>query len=81
MQEDYKPPPKKPTPVFSGAGNRLGGVVSGESLGTPSIPGAWTNGESTTTIPATVARPLEIDETLPITTLQIRLKDGTRYKF
>ncbi|CAJ0834843.1 13359_t:CDS:2, partial [Entrophospora sp. SA101] len=49
LDEDYKPPPKKPTRPFSGSGQRLGSI-----------------------------REFEVDESLPITSLQIRLADGTR---
>ncbi|CAJ0768966.1 12875_t:CDS:10, partial [Entrophospora sp. SA101] len=48
LDEDYKPPPKKPTRPFSGSGQRLGSI-----------------------------REFEVDESLPITSLQIRLADGT----
>ncbi|CAG8443709.1 11253_t:CDS:10 [Ambispora leptoticha] len=49
LEEDYKPPPKKPAKPFSGSGRRLGRT-----------------------------RQLEIDESLPVTSLQIRMADGTR---
>ncbi|CAJ0638912.1 3695_t:CDS:2 [Entrophospora sp. SA101] len=56
LDEDYKPPPKKPTRPFSGSGQRLGSI-------TPVV---------------VSSQKFEVDESLPITSLQIRLADGTR---
>ncbi|CAJ0752044.1 2978_t:CDS:2 [Entrophospora sp. SA101] len=55
LDEDYKPPPKKPTRPFSGSGQRLGSI-------TPVV---------------VSSQKFEVDESLPITSLQIRLADGT----
>ncbi|KAI9011751.1 hypothetical protein DFJ74DRAFT_309680 [Hyaloraphidium curvatum] len=68
LDEDYKPPPKVLKP-FQGAGHKLGGVASDLPA---SVPGSF---------PASAANPmfkLEVDNTQPVTTLQIRLADGTR---
>jgi len=74
LDEDYKAPPKKPAKPFSGAGQRLGSVVP--TVITSDTPGAYPSTSSSEPKPR--ARELEIDETLPITPIQIRLGDGTR---
>lgn len=69
MEEDYQPPPKKPTPSFSGTGNRLGSTV-------PSMPGGFPS-----VIPSPEskkAQSVEVDNNQPVTSMQIRLGDGTR---
>lgn len=78
FQEDYKPPPMKP---FSGSGHRLGSVVPND----PSIvtPGAFPTSPTTASASTAAATPassfsLNLDESQPITTIQIRLGDGTR---
>ncbi|KAF9437873.1 hypothetical protein BGZ76_010750 [Entomortierella beljakovae] len=71
--EDYKEPPKAPPKPFEGAGNRLGSVGSPSSSSTPgSFPGS-----STSSAPPP-PRSLQIDDTQPITSIQIRLGDGSR---
>lgn len=71
MGEDYKLPPKQP---FSGSGQRLGSPTP--AVITSSTPGTYPSTSSSE--PAPRARELEIDESLPITSIQIRLGDGTR---
>ncbi|RIA96570.1 hypothetical protein C1645_796124 [Glomus cerebriforme] len=73
LDEDYKPPPKKSKP-FSGAGQRLG---SPTPVVINSTPGAYPS-TSSSSEPAPRIRELEIDESLPTTSIQIRLGDGTR---
>uniref|UniRef100_A0A1D1XUV3 UBX domain-containing protein 1 n=1 Tax=Anthurium amnicola TaxID=1678845 RepID=A0A1D1XUV3_9ARAE len=74
LDEDYKPPPKKPSKPFSGSGQRLGSPTP--TVITSSTPGAYPS-TSSSHEPAPPAQ-LEIDESLPITSIQIRLGDGTR---
>jgi len=84
FEEDYKPPPMK---AFSGAGNRLGSIIPGETTSAPpaAVPGAFPSSASKPPTAATsgaasgIAPPqVEVDHSQPITTLQIRLGDGTR---
>ncbi|KAI9209461.1 uncharacterized protein BJ171DRAFT_487088 [Polychytrium aggregatum] len=74
--ENYAPPPKKPTQAFSGAGQRLGGVSSSAS-GEGFLPGGFPSGSASAT--AAAAGPdLVVDNTQPVTSIQLRLADGTR---
>jgi UBX domain-containing protein 1 len=68
LQEDYKAPPKKPVKAFSGAGNRLGSIVPGETSAATDMPQA--------SKPA--VKLVSVDESLPVTSIQVRLGDGTR---
>lgn len=73
--EDYVAPPKQPAKPFSGSGNTLSGPsASTSAAGTPQAsrvasPGAAASNE-----------PFEVDQSKPITTLQIRLGDGSRQR-
>ncbi|KAF9130267.1 hypothetical protein BGW39_003277 [Mortierella sp. 14UC] len=73
--EDYKEPPKAPPKAFEGAGNRLGSVAS-PITSSSSTPGSFPGAASSAAPPP--PRSLQIDETQPITSIQIRLADGTR---
>lgn len=73
MEEDYKEPPKAPPRPFEGAGNRLGGMTSSSSSTTP---GSFPGGSSQATAPP--PSKLVIDESKPVTRIQIRMADGTR---
>lgn len=76
--EEYQPPPPKPAVPFSGGGNRLGAPVTPAS-GETSVPGAYTSaGPSTATEPDSIQTRFEVDNSLPTTSIQIRLADGTR---
>ncbi|XP_068708774.1 NSFL1 cofactor p47-like [Montipora foliosa] len=71
--EDYIPPPKPKMEAFSGAGHKLGSPV----------PEVRVRHQPTQDSPATVnsqsaAVPSPIDESKPVTSIQIRLADGTR---
>ena len=86
-QEDYQPPPKKPMRAFEGGGNRLGNVVPEVSSGSasPSMPGgfgaAGGAASSSSSGPSTtdgVGAKFEVDNNKPITSVQVRLGDGTR---
>ncbi|KAF9933881.1 hypothetical protein FBU30_004049 [Linnemannia zychae] len=72
MDEDYKEPPKAPPKPFEGTGNRLGSVAS--PISSSSTPGAFPGAAAAPPPP----RSLQIDETQPVTSIQIRLADGSR---
>ncbi|CAE6508094.1 unnamed protein product [Rhizoctonia solani] len=77
-QEEYHPPPPKPATPFSGSGNRLGAPIvpegaSGSGSGSSSMPGTFANSE-----PESVRTRFEVDNSLPTTSIQVRLADGTR---
>lgn len=74
--EDYKEPPKAPPKAFEGAGNRLGSVASPLSGSPSSTPGSFPGAASDAAPPP--PRSLQIDESQPVTSIQIRLADGTR---
>ncbi|CAG8641774.1 1534_t:CDS:10 [Funneliformis caledonium] len=74
LDEDYKSPPKKPAKPFSGAGQRLGSLTPNVITSDTSV----TYPSTSSSEPTQRARELEIDESLPITSIQIRLGDGTR---
>lgn len=73
--EKYKPPKKKYKP-FSGGGQRLGSPTPGPSTDSTASDAPAIN----TTSPATVPNSAEInvDESQPTVSLQVRLGDGTR---
>jgi len=73
--EEYIAPPKKPAKPFSGSGNALGSSTSTSSA-VPSKPASPAPAASST--PGTV--PFEVDQTKPITTIQVRLGDGSRVR-
>jgi len=75
--EDYKQPKKKYVP-FSGSGQRLGSPTpGGSSLSTQTA--AATSSATTASASAGSAAPaVQVDESAPTVTLQIRLGDGTR---
>lgn len=72
--EDYTEPPKQPAKPFSGGGNRLGSA-------TPDIAGARASTTAPAAAPAApaAAKPeIKVDASKPVTTIQLRLGDGTR---
>ncbi|CAG8440244.1 3058_t:CDS:10 [Diversispora eburnea] len=78
LDEDYKPSPKKPSQPFSGSGKRLGSPTPAVISNTP---GAYPSTSSTSSAAsASTLRPyeFEVDESLPVTSIQVRLGDGTR---
>jgi len=90
LGENYSPPPKRPMAAFSGSGNRLGspaptfvpeGSAAAAVAAMPgSFPGASDDAASGS---ESAERPrlntmFEVDHTLPTTSVQIRLADGTR---
>lgn len=86
-EEDYVPP--KGTKLFSGEGHRLGAVVPDFSTGTSgtSMPGSFPSSANASTSAArgssedkpSISPKFEVDQTLPTTSVQIRLADGTRF--
>lgn len=64
--------PEKPQPPFHGVGRTLGGSSSNPTGTDPTVPAT-----SFTTAPAP-SLGLVVDETLPSTSIQLRLADGTR---
>ncbi|KAI8826751.1 uncharacterized protein EV422DRAFT_562805 [Fimicolochytrium jonesii] len=82
LEQDYVPPAKKPMAAFSGTGNRLGGIVSGGDNIEASIPGAFPGASSASSggvsRPAAPVSTFKVDDSQPVTSLQIRLADGTR---
>jgi len=83
--ENYKPPPKRPLAAFSGSGNRLGSPVPGTATTegpSGSMPGAFSTGSgggSGASAPqAGEGLKFEVDQSLPTTSVQVRLADGTR---
>jgi len=82
--EDYTPT-KRPMGAFGGSGNRLGSPVPPLSSETASaalpMPGSFPSTSSSG--PSSAPQPsmttmFEVDQTLPTTSVQIRLADGTR---
>lgn len=72
--EDYQEAPKKPAKPFSGGGNRLGSA-------TPELSGAGASSSAAVaaaTPPPAAKREIKVDESKPVTTIQLRLGDGTR---
>lgn len=92
LAEKYTPPPKRSTAAFGGSGNRLGSpapavtsVASGSASGS-AMPGSFPGGGSSENAsgegPIGSDRPsmntmFEVDQSLPTTSVQIRLADGT----
>ncbi len=70
---DWTEPPKKLKP-FHGEGRTLGGVASSH-VATTSMPGSFPESAAP---PATSQLQITTDESKPITSLQVRLSDGTR---
>lgn len=89
LHEDYVAPPKASKP-FGGGGNRLGShspaFTSSSGAGPSStMPGSYPAGSSAPaaggamgTDRESLTNRFEVDQTLPTTTVQIRLADGTR---
>ncbi|KAG8737588.1 hypothetical protein FRC10_008045 [Ceratobasidium sp. 414] len=78
--EEYQPPPPKPAAPFSGSGNRLGAPVpeAGSSSGA-TMPGSYNAGSSSARVePDSIQPRFEVDSSLPTTSIQVRLADGTR---
>ncbi|KAI9282229.1 SEP domain-containing protein [Sporodiniella umbellata] len=68
QDEEYTPPPKAPAKPFEGAGHRLGAVTPTESI----------TAAPTSTPSEKPPSTLTVDSTQPVTSVQIRLGDGSR---
>ncbi|WVQ81616.1 hypothetical protein IAT38_003740 [Cryptococcus sp. DSM 104549] len=92
-REDYQPPPKKPVKPFGGSGNRLGNptpeVVSRSSSPMPgampqgilaggSGSGSAAGAPPTNTGGAGQQTVFEVDDSKPVTNVQLRFGDGSR---
>lgn len=76
--ENYVVPKKKYTP-FSGGGQRLGSPVPGASSAAASNPASTSSSSAPTASTLnTAASTVDVDDSQPVITLQIRLADGTR---
>ena len=73
--EKYKPPKKKYEP-FSGGGQRLGSPTPGPSMDSRASNTPIINTNSPATAPDSAA--INVDESQPTVSLQVRLGDGTR---
>ncbi|KAF7304146.1 hypothetical protein MIND_00646300 [Mycena indigotica] len=71
--EDWVPPKVKP---FSGTGNRLGAPTPASAAATPAA--ADSSSEPTGRSAASIHTRFEVNQSLPMTSVQIRLADGTR---
>lgn len=86
VTENYAPPPKRALAAFSGSGNRLGSPVPGHTSEeqTESMPGAFSTGDgsgggaASGEVREAAGFKFEVDQSLPTTSVQIRLADGTR---
>lgn len=70
LTEEYTPP-KNVLKTFSGAGQRLGGVVPGESFRPTASQSSSASTANSTTVVA-------VSDDKPVTSIQMRLADGTR---
>lgn len=93
LGENYIPPPKRPLAAFAGSGNRLGSPVPtaiSEVGGVEPMPGSFPGGSGSGSGSAStsshgmdserISTRFEVDQTLPTTSIQIRLADGTRFE-
>jgi UBX domain-containing protein 1 len=88
VTENYTPPPKRRLAAFSGSGNRLGSPAPGVATSQEgSMPGSFPGVAAEAGASAAgggverqrVNTLFEVDQSLPTTSVQIRLADGTRY--
>lgn len=77
LSENYIPPPKPPSRPFGGTGNRLGSPLPANMVraAEPSSQAAQTVTTQTSAQPSMI---FEVDNSLPVTSVQIRLSDGSR---
>jgi UBX domain-containing protein 1 len=75
--EEYVAPPKKPAKPFSGTGRALGSSSSTSSA-VPSGPAS--PAPVRTAAPSTTNASFEVDQSKPVTNIQIRLGDGSRLR-
>ena len=81
LTEDFIPS-NKPQKAFSGTGNRLGSPIPSASTssnaGDEIVPGSFTTGGSASAHRESEGMRFEVNQTLPTTSVQVRLADGTR---
>jgi UBX domain-containing protein 1 len=78
VNEDYVEQ-SRPLQSFSGQGNRLGSTVPIATSVSQSIPGSFPSSSSEpASEPTSITTRFEVDQSLPTTSVQIRLADGTR---
>jgi UBX domain-containing protein 1 len=78
VNEDYVEQ-SRPLQSFSGQGNRLGSTVPIATSASQSIPGSFPSSSSEpASEPTSITTRFEVDQSLPTTSVQIRLADGTR---
>lgn len=77
LTENFIPPPKPPSKPFGGTGNRLGSPLPASLA--PSAPApAQTSNIADAQTPAQPSMIFEVDNSMPVTSVQIRLSDGSR---
>ncbi|WAQ82657.1 hypothetical protein PtA15_3A20 [Puccinia triticina] len=76
LTENYIPPPKPPSKPFGGTGNRLGSPLPANVRSAELPPLAAEAANTHTSVQHSII--FEVDNTLPITSVQIRLSDGSR---
>jgi len=72
MSENYIPPPKKLKP-FEGVGQKLGSFVPGVDVN------SYAQQQSSKKKEPETNSKVEVDKSQPVTTLQIRLSNGSRF--
>jgi len=77
LTENYIPPPKAPSKPFGGTGNRLGSPLP-PSMAPSAPPPAQTSNLANAQTSAQPSMIFEVDNSLPVTSVQIRLSDGSR---
>ena len=82
MTEDYQKPPPRPKQAFEGSGQRLGApapqVVQGSTMAAVgNLPGSFASAASGASA-RNVQPTFEVDQSKPVTTVQIRLADGAK---
>lgn len=75
--EEYVAPPKKPAKPFSAPGRALG--ASSPTSASSAVPSGAAS-PAPAAVPSTTSAPFQVDQSKPITTIQIRLGDGSRLR-
>lgn len=74
---DYEPPPEPKYKAFSGSGRTLGGTSGVSGSGSAPVPPTSTAAAAAAS-PAAAAGAWSIDDSAPSTSIQLRLRDGSR---
>ncbi|CAI5462074.1 unnamed protein product [Closterium sp. Yama58-4] len=75
---EWTPPPEPKYVAFSGQGRTLGDGAASDSQPPPQPPAAAAPAATGPTNPQAPAGGLQVDEAQPVTSIQVRLADGTR---